>query len=166
MKSRRVAILVTSVAAALAATAAVPVPALAAEVCHPVFSFGTQTVEVLGEPVWHSPRGDMWICLESPDGLPTVPSLEVSTSPARLVQLVHPDAGGGEYTVTIQYNLATYDGTPPQQSDFREVTLPIPMDGGSTCLFFQGNEVYNPGGCVLALNGVIPAVDEIFDSLP
>lgn len=57
------------------------------------------------------------------------PSLEVTTTPARIIQLVHPD-------------------------------------GSKTCLFFQGNEVYKPEGCVLAIHGEAPQVDELFETLP
>ena len=161
MHRKRVAVLVTSVVASLAATVAAPAPALAAETCQNVFDVGTQTIEVFGQPVAQTPSGDMWICLEHPDGLPTAPSLEVTTSPARIVQLVHPDAGGGEVSVRI---LFTVGGTSPGGSP--EVTLPIPMDGGKTCLFFQGNEFYKPAGCAVAIHGVIPLVDQLFDMLP
>ena len=163
MHRKRLAVLVTSVVATLAATVAAPAPALAGETCQNVFSLGTQTIEVLGQPVAHSPRGGMWICLETPDGVPAAPSLEVTTSPARIVQLVHPDAGGGEVTVRILFDVATYEG--PTHDLSRTVTVPIPMDGGKTCLFFQGNAVYNPGGCVVAINGS-SSLDEIFDLLP
>jgi hypothetical protein len=164
MPRKRVAVLVTSVVASLAATVAAPTPALAAETCHRVFSFGTQTIEVLGQPVAHTPRSSLWICLESPDDLPTAPSLEVTTSPARIVQLVRPDAGGGEVSVTITYELSPYGG--PSFGDAETVSLPIPMDGGKTCLFFQGNEVYKPSGCAVAVSGSAPQVDELFDALP
>ncbi len=163
MHRKRVAVLVTSVVASLAATFAAPAPALAAETCQKVFDLGTQEIQVGGETVAHSPRGGMWICLEYPDGLPTAPSLEVTYSPARSVQLVHPDAGGDQVTVRILFDVATYGG--PTHDLSRTVTLPIPMDGGKTCLFFQGNAVYNPGGCVVAVNGS-SSLDEIFDMLP
>lgn len=165
MRRRRVAVLVTSVVASLAATVSAPATALAAETCQQIFSFGTQAIEVMGEPVAHTPRSSLWVCVEYPDNLPSAPSLEVTTSPARIVQLVHPDAGGGEVAVTITYELSPYGG--PTFGDEEVVTLPIPMDGGKTCLFFQGNEVYEPaGGCVLGLVGENPTIDELFDLLP
>ncbi|HYO61004.1 MAG TPA: hypothetical protein VEU29_03810 [Actinomycetota bacterium] len=164
MRRRRLAVLVTSVVVSVAANVTAATPALAAETCHPVFSFGTQTIEVLGEPVAHTPRTSLWICVEYPDNLPSAPSVEVTTSPARIVQLVHPDAGGGEASVTVTWELAPYGG--PSFGDAETVSLPIPMDGGKTCLFFQGNEVYKPGDCLVAVSGANPTIDELFDALP
>lgn len=53
----------------------------------------------------------------------------MTTIPARIVQLVHPD-------------------------------------GSKTCLFFEGNDVYMPEGCVLAIYGGSGQIDELFEILP
>jgi hypothetical protein len=133
------------VASALAsALTSVAAPASAATVCE---------YEAIPAPV----AAGAGICIGYPEGVNAPPSLEVTTTPARLVQLVHPDGGGEDVTVSVTLEL---------EGDVRTVEIPIPMDGGKTCLFFQGREIYKPDGCVLAIHGEAPQVDELFEVLP
>ena len=156
------ATLVTGVVASFGGAA----PASATQECRGA-STGTQTIGVLGQEIYHTPGTSTWICVTYPASLPAPPSIEVTTTPARIVQLVHPDAGGEQIEVSVFTAVMPYDGPGQQVNEAR--TLPIPMDGGKTCLFFQGNDVYNPGGCVIFVNGVTTlddAINDILDDLP
>lgn len=157
MLGKRVATLVTSIAV-LAGGAA---PA-SAETIYRSETILSQEIGVLGQEILETPQITITVSATYPSDVPTPPSLDVTTTPYRKVELVHPDAGGGSISAYLMIYVA--DAVDPAEL-VPIGPVPIPLDGGRTCIFFQGPEVYNPGGCALFSNGTTPLDDEINDIL-
>lgn len=145
-KRSRASLVVMSLVATVLGTVAVPTPALAATQCTGPVGLGPHTVGVLGIPITTTPEFGVSVCVSTPTEVPTPPTVDWALEGGRwIVELVHPDAGGGEVQVTISYSV-DYEG------DTETITVPVPLNGGRTCLFFWGDTDWNPGGCVVFLN--------------
>lgn len=160
------ALATTLVAGALSVGGATP--AVAVETCEGE-AVGHQTITVFDQRVLKTNQFDLWVCVSYPSSLPQPPSVDVTLTPARIVELVHPDTGDEQ--IQARLFLYTTDETGDLQAGGSGIEVPVPLalDGGRTCLLFQGNDVYNPGGCALAVNGVSTVDDllnDILDDLP
>lgn len=165
MIGKRVATLVTSIALGMSVLAGGAAPASADNIYRSE-TITQQEIGVLGEEIYKTPQVTITVSAHYPSTIPTPPSLDVTTTPFRKVELVHPDAGG-EF-VSAYLMVYVTDAVDPATT-VPIGPVPIPLDGGRTCIFFQGPEINNPGGCALFLNGSTPfdeEINDILDDLP
>lgn len=165
---KRAAVVAASLFTSVLASIGPASPASAVEVCDGE-AVGHQTISVLGQRVYKTNQFDVWICVSYPSGTPQPPSLDVTLAPARIVQLVHPDTG--DEPVEARLFVYTTDETGDLQfgGSWIEVPVPLDLDGGETCIFFQGNDAYSPGDCAVSIAGVTTLDDllnDILDDLP
>jgi hypothetical protein len=161
MLGKRVATLVTSIALGTSVLVGGAAPASADNIYRSE-TITQQEIGVLGQEIYKTPQVTITVGAHYPSTLPTPPSLEVTTTPFRKVELVHPDAGGESLSAYLMIYVT--DAVDPTKL-VPIGPVPIPLDGDRTCIFFQGLEIYNPGGCALFLNGSTPLDDEINDIL-
>lgn len=145
-KRSRASLAVASLVATALSTVAIPAPAFAATRCTGSLGLEPHTVGVLGQPITTTPGFSVSACVTVPSDVPAPPTVDFALEGSHwIVELVHPDAGGAEASVTISYSVGN-------SGDTETVTIPVPLNGGRTCLFFWGNTDLNPGGCAVFLN--------------
>jgi hypothetical protein len=142
----RARLAVASLVATALSTVAIPAPAWAGTTCSGQRGLEPHTVGVLGQPITTTPGFSVSVCVTVPTDVPVPPTVDFALEGSHwMVELVHPDAGGAEVSATISYNVGN-------SADTETVTVPVPLNGGRTCLFFWGDTALNPGGCAVFLN--------------